>query len=279
MNNANTSNGRFTEVDGLKLHYREAGVGDPVLLLHGWPTSSFLWRNIIPEIAKTNRVIALDLPGFGLSDKPLDKPYSFRFFSRILDGFLKNLAIKSTSLAVHDLGGPIGLFWAVNNAARIEKLAILNTIVYPEMSWAVVLFVLSLRLPFIRGMLATPAGLRMAMRIGVTDATRRTEEMMEGTLAPFESESARQALIRAGIGLNAKGFAIISGRLKHLKMPVRVIYGEDDRILPDIAKTVTRIETDLPHARITALPKCGHFLQEDRPEEVSKILASFFGES
>ncbi len=101
------------EVEGLRLHYLEAGEGDPVLLLHGWPTSSFLWRNLIPILAEGNRVIAPDLPGFGRSDKPLDASYSFGFYNRVLDGFLSAVGVSRLhGLAVHDIGGPIGLHWA-----------------------------------------------------------------------------------------------------------------------------------------------------------------------
>ena len=81
-------------VDGTCLHYLEGGTGDPVLFLHGWPTSSFLWRNVLPYVAKRNRAIAIDLAGFGKSDKPLDASYSFRFHTRLIDGFLD--AIGST---------------------------------------------------------------------------------------------------------------------------------------------------------------------------------------
>ena len=156
-------------VDGLRLHYRDAGDGDPVLLLHGWPTSSFLWRNVMPSIAAGKRVIALDMPGFGRSDKPLDVSYSFRYFERVLDGFLAELGIGKLGLAVHDLGGPIGLYWASRNPARVDRLALLNTLVYPQMSWAVVAFVVASRLPGLRGLLSSPIGLRTTMRIGVHD--------------------------------------------------------------------------------------------------------------
>ena len=78
---------RDVEVDGLRIHYLEAGTGPAVLLLHGWPTSAFLWRNTLHPLAETHRVIALDLPGFGGSDKP-DASYSFRFHERVLEGFL-----------------------------------------------------------------------------------------------------------------------------------------------------------------------------------------------
>jgi pimeloyl-ACP methyl ester carboxylesterase len=111
-------------VDGLTLAYREAGEGPPVLLLHGWPTSSFPWREVMVPIAGANRVIALDLPGFGASDKPLDVRYNFAFFGRALDLFLARLGIDDLGLAVHDLGGPIGLHWLLNRPRRVTKLAL-----------------------------------------------------------------------------------------------------------------------------------------------------------
>ena len=263
------------EVDGLRLHYLAAGDGDPVLLLHGWPTSSFLWRHVIGPIAESHRVIALDLPGFGLSDKPLDVSYSFRFFDRILTGTLDALEIEKISLAVHDLGGPVGLYWASRHSDRLAKLAVLNTLIYPEVSWAVILFVASVKLPVIRSILASPWGLRLALKIGVADRRRLTDEALSGVQAPFKSRADRRALLKAGCNLSPKGFVEIARWLPSLKVPVRGIYGQRDRILPDIAKTMKRLQSDVPHAQITALPDCGHFLQEERPEEIGRLLAEF----
>src|SRR5687768_8396618 len=106
---------RYVEVEGLQLHYLEAGSGEPILLLHGWPTSSFLWRNMIGKLAEKNRVLALDLPGFGRSDKPLGASYSFRFYARVVSAFLDAAGVGAVGLALHDLGGPIGLYWACHN--------------------------------------------------------------------------------------------------------------------------------------------------------------------
>ena len=128
-------NSRFETVEGLRIHYLEAGPSDgvPVLLLHGWPTNGHLWRGVMdPLAASGRRAIALDLPGFGDSDKPSDASYSFPFFTRVIDGLLARLAIDRIGLAVHDLGGPIGLYWAAKNPRRVVDLALLNTLVFPE---------------------------------------------------------------------------------------------------------------------------------------------------
>ena len=99
----------YAEAAGLRVHYLEAGAGEPLLLLHGWPTSSHLWRNVIPRLAERRRVIAPDLPGFGRSEKPAGASYSFRFYEQVLDGLCAALDLKRPALAVHDLGGPLGL--------------------------------------------------------------------------------------------------------------------------------------------------------------------------
>ncbi len=268
--------GKFVEVEGLRIHYTDAGEGEPAILLHGWPTSAFLWRNITGHIARRNRAIAIDLPGFGWSDKPLDASYSFPFYDRILQGFLDALKIDATGLAVHDLGGPIGLYWACKHPERLTKLALLNTLVYPEFSWAVIVFGLACRLPGVRHWISSPAGLRFAIRFGVTEPKLLPIETIEGVQAPFVSADARRALVKAGTGLHPKGFVEIAAGLPSLKVPVRIIYGERDRILPDVGKTMCRVSGDLPQAEVTALPDCGHFLQEERPDEVGRLLADFF---
>ncbi len=266
----------YLDLDGLRLHYLAAGDGEPIVLLHGWPTSSFLWRNVMPVMAERHRVIALDLPGFGLSDKPLDVSYSFRYYYRVLDEALNALGIEAASFVVHDLGGPVGLYWACRHPERLRRLAILNTLVYPDFSWAVMLFVAACRLPVVRSFMASPQGLRFAMRLGVADPRHLSEEAVVGVQTPFASLEARRALLKAGGNLSPKGFREIAAKLPTLDVPVRIVYGERDRILPDVAKTMHRIQKDLPQAEITALADCGHFLQEERPAEVGRLLADFF---
>lgn len=268
--------GSFVEVEGLRLHYLEHGSGEPVLLLHGWPTSSLLWRNMIGPMAGRNRVIAVDLPGFGKSDKPLDASYSFRFFDRVLESFAGALRLDSVGLGVHDLGGPVGLYWASRHPERLRKLALLNTLIYARPSWAVIAFVAAARIPGLRSWLTSPSGLERAMRIGVHDKGCLSEEAIRGVQEPFRSADARIALRKAGTGLHPGGFREIERWLPTVEVPVRIVYGERDRILPDVGRTMRHVERDVGGAEVTALPACGHFLQEERPAEIARMLSEFF---
>ena len=267
---------RRIDVEGHGVHVLEAGEGPAALLLHGWPTSSFLYRNVAPQVAATHRVIVPDLVGFGASDKPLSASYSFRFHARILDGLLDQLGVEDVGLCVHDLGGPVGLWWACQNPQRVRSLALLNTLVYPVPSLAVVAFVLAAYTPFLRSWMAGPRGLDFAMDWGTAHAGKLDDSVYEGVRAPFVDHAAREALLKAGVSLTPKGMMDVARLLPSFDVPVRCIYGTQDRILPDVARTMARVQRELPQAELTALPDCGHFLQEDDPATVGRLLAEFF---
>ena len=264
------------EVNGLEVAYRELGSGPPVLLLHGWPTSSYLWREVMPAISERNRVVAIDMPGFGQSDKPLGNRYDFGYFEHVIEGLLDALGIDRVALAVHDLGGPIGVHWAVRNRDRVTRLALLNTLLYPEFSKAVQDFVTAITTPDQRERLTSAAGLEEFMRLGLADESHLSEAVLAAVLQPFKGAEARRALARAAIGLQLEGFHEIARGLPTLELPVRIVYGAEDRILPDVAETMTRVAADLPQAEVTVLPGVGHFLQEEAPDEVGGLLAEFF---
>jgi len=274
-----TPTSHYTQAKSLRLHHLESGTPDPrvppILLLHGFPTSSHLYRNILPELGKTHRAIALDLPGYGLSDKPLDVTYDYDFYADTLDAFLDALGIDDTHLCVHDLGGPVGLYWMLRHPHRVPKLVVLNTLVYPETSWAVKLFLLAIRTPGLRDYLVSPKGIVAAMKLGVVNKGRLNREVLTPYTAPFEDPAARKALIKAASALGTAGLAKIARELPRYPGTLRLIYGENDLALPDIAKTMRRLQQDHPEARLTALPNCGHFLQEDEPKRVGQLIAEF----
>lgn len=266
-------------VDGMTIAYRAIGEGPPLLLLHGWPTSSFLWRKVMPALARAGRrVLAPDLPGFGASDKPLGVHYGFAFFDRVVDGFLDAVGLRDAAvgMVVHDIGGPIGLNWALERPARLERLALLNTLAYPQLHESVVAFIRGLVEPATRERLTSPEGLTDLLRDGFANPDKLTPDALAAYLAPFAAADARRALADACVGLERRGLARIAARLPTLAVPVRVVYGARDRVLPDVGQTMAHVARDLPHAEVTVLPERGHFIPDEAPDEVGAALAAFF---
>ncbi len=272
----NEIHSRRVTVGDLELHYLECGTGEPVLLLHGWPTNAQLWRHSLTEIGRTRRAIALDLPGFGESDKPHTIRYGFSYFTKVITGFLEAIEVDKTGLVVHDLGGPIGLHWGATNPDRVTELVLLNTLAFVETSLMVKVFVLSTFVPGLRSYVTSQKGLRFAMRFGVQNKARITDEVAEIYQAPYRTKTARKALLKTAQGLGPRGFKAIKQWLTNLDIPVGLLYGEADRILPNVAKTMKRVKDLQPDAELASIPDCGHFLQEDRPVEVAEYLANFF---
>jgi pimeloyl-ACP methyl ester carboxylesterase len=152
---------------------------------------------------------------------------------------------------------------------------VLNTLVFPEVHWTVTVFLLALRTPGLRDFLVSPKGLVATMKLGVVHKERMNREALTPYTAPFETKPARKALIKAGGGLGTDGLATIAKKLPTLEVPLRLVYGKNDRVLPDVAKTMRRIHELRPDAELTALPGCGHFLQEDAPEKVAELISAF----
>jgi haloalkane dehalogenase len=265
------------EVGGRKLAYREAGEGPAVLLVHGWPTSSFLWRDVMPAIARERRVLALDLPGFGGSDKATDVTYTYRFYTDAIEGFLDALGIEDVALGLHDLGGPVGVRFALDNPERVRALGLTNTLLYPEdMTDMLTQFVEALQTPGMRENFTSAQGLEAALRLGTNAESSASAEAIAGMVEPFGSDEDRLALAKAGAELEDDVTEALARELPALHMPVRVVYGKGDRILESIEETVGRIQRDLPQAEVTGLDGLGHYLQEEDPERVGELLAEFF---
>ena len=124
----------YVEVLGSKMHYVDEGAGDPILFLHGNPTSSYVWRNIIPYLVPLGRCLAPDLIGMGRSDKP-DIEYRFLDHVRYVDGFIEQLGLTNLTLVIHDWGSALGFYYAMRHENNIKGLAFMEPIIMPVPSW------------------------------------------------------------------------------------------------------------------------------------------------
>ncbi|MFQ5699865.1 MAG: haloalkane dehalogenase [Myxococcota bacterium] len=126
----------YTAVLGSRMHYVDEGGGDPILFLHGQPTSSYLWRNVIPHLVSRGRCIAPDLIGMGKSEKP-DLEYRFFDHARYLDQFILELGLRDVTLVLHDWGSALGFHYARRHEGNVKALAFMEAILAPvgSMDW------------------------------------------------------------------------------------------------------------------------------------------------
>ena len=289
--------GRRVRALGIDLNVLDAS-GDarlpPVLFLHGWPTSSFLWRKVIAELSGSGRLVAPDLPGFGRSEMPAAFACTLDDQARVLGALVDALDLERVVLAVHDLGGPIGLLWAVRNPERVAGLVVLNTLFHRDgparlflsgtplgllallrarASARLRFLLLVARTPGLRRLVFTRALVGEAMRMGTRDRSALSREDLSTYAGAFAGAAGRRALRRTFLGPRWEELAAVQEGIAGLAgRPAEVVVGTADLLLPGVEEDMRRLAAVLPGAVLRTVPGCGHFVPEDRPDAVVEAI-------
>jgi pimeloyl-ACP methyl ester carboxylesterase len=264
--------------DAVKLAIQESGRGKPIVFIHGLGASSYTWHKIAPELAKTNRVIAIDLKGFGQSDKPLDNRYSIFDQAKLVEDFLGRSGLRGVTLVGHSYGGGVALAVALDQIEagnrQIEKLVLIDSVAYRQ---PLPFFFQVLRTPVIGelGMSLVPPEVQMthALSIAYYKDEKVTEETVNHYASALHSEGGRHALFHTINSLDPDKAEEFSHRYRNLKMPALLLWCEHDKIVP--LKFGKRLYNDLPDARIEVIEDCGHIPHEEQPEETLRAIQSF----
>jgi haloalkane dehalogenase len=273
----------YADIGGLRMHHVDEGAGDPVLLLHGEPTWSFLYRKMIPVLtAAGHRAVAPDLFGFGRSDKPTDRHfYTYDVHVRTVTELVRHLDLSNITVVVQDWGGPIGLRFAVENPGRVARLVVLNTgLSFPSEQWPTPAF-MQWRDFAERTGLELPVGLIVQ---GAT-ATEVPPDVIAGYEAPFPTPESKTGAamfpllvpIADGDPGVAEMLATREG-LARWEKPALVLFSDQDPIFSTlVAHSMARlIPTGGEPEFVTG---ASHFLQEDRGEEIAERIVRFLRES
>lgn len=258
------------------MHVVDEGDGAPILLLHGEPTSSYLWRNVIPPlVASGYRAVAPDLIGFGHSDKPEDIGwYSYDRHVASIAQLIDNLDLNDVTLVVHDWGGPIGLRAAVEHEERIARLVILNTgigVGAPSETW----------LRFRDAVRKAGGALDIGRLVEAGTAQGISDEVRAGYDAPFPTPASKagplafpEHVATEADHPNAATFQRVRDALRDWSKPTLVVWGAQDSVLPvRVAEDFVEL---IQSARGPVLIEgASHFLQEDRPAEVAAAILDF----
>jgi pimeloyl-ACP methyl ester carboxylesterase len=276
----------YVDVDGLLMHVAEAGQGEPVILLHGWPENWYMWRNVIPELAKRYRVIAPDLRGFGWTEAPRRGYHKEQFATDIL-GLMDALRLERVRLVGHDWGGWTGFLMCLRQPQRFERYLALN-ITHPwpptgpslrnaRRFWYMALMAsglgeILLRISpeaFIRKVKGTAINPRA---FSDADLHLYIDSLSTPARAHASAQTYRTLFLRDGPDIARRRY-----HRTRLTVPTLLLFGTEDVAIG--VDMLAGFEAHADDMRLELVPDCGHFIVDEQPELVVDRALSFLGAS
>jgi haloalkane dehalogenase len=266
----------YTEVDGLRLHRVDEGSGRPVVCFHGEPTWAYLYRKMVPPLLAAGlRVVCPDYAGFGRSDKPTDRGwYGYDRHVELVAAHLETLELEDAIVAVQDWGGPIGLRWAVENSDRVGALAILNTGLFTGR--------VSKGFRAWRDFAEKNPDLPVGFVIQGATTTELPDEVVAAYEAPFPTAESKAGAAQFPLIVptsdedpGAAEMRAVADALGRWSKPALVAFSDSDPVFP-YPKAGDRFVEMIPTVeRQVRIEGGAHFLQEDRGEEIARLLLAF----
>jgi pimeloyl-ACP methyl ester carboxylesterase len=268
--------GEFVDSDGVRLYYYAAGTrgsGEPVIFIHGFPTTSHLWSPVVPLVPPGHRVVVLDLLGYGRSDPPGTAELSLRAHGNRVVMLLDALGIERAAVVGHDIGGGIAQSLAVNHAARVSRLCLINS-AFDDCPGTKVRLARA-TMPLTRHL---PS--QWILSVLRTDLLRgyvvpeRGAHSIDQFLRAFAGEDGRTALLAHMAALDAEETQELALQLKDIACPTAIVWGAEDPFLPRALGT--RLSDAIPGATLDVAPDVRHFTPEEAPELVGSVLSRLF---
>jgi pimeloyl-ACP methyl ester carboxylesterase len=272
---AHRSAGREFEAGGVRSFVREQGDGEPVVLMHGVPVSSFLYRKVLPLLAERGlRGVAFDLPGLGLAERPRDFDYSWTGLGSWTGAAIDSLGIDRCHLVLHDFGGPIGLEWALRNRDRVRSLTVLDTLLAVDgfrRVWTMGLAAPPLIGPVWVWMTRPPVARWLFYLQGIADRSATPAHEVDAHLALLHHGDGGRAFRRIirGFEPTAEKERLYVEGLREAGWPATIVWGDDDPALGDDQRGAVEEALGIKAAVLPAK----HFLQEDQAPAVASAIA------
>lgn len=268
----------YANVPAGTIHYVDEGSGETILMLHGTPAWSFLYRHLIKGLSPHYRVIAPDHPGFGLSDKPENYDYLPESQAKNITAFIEALDLREITLVVHDFGGPLGLSYALDHPNRVRRLVVLNTWMWSLKN--------DPQKRLVGRLFSSPLGRWLFMRFNFEvnvifpfafgDRSKLTRAIHDHYRRPLDDRAARHAVWVYARELLASGdwYGSLWARRDILRdIPALVLWGLKDPVFG--AAYLEKWREALPHAQVETLPGSGHYVQEEAGEALVPFIRDF----
>ena len=271
--------GREYEAGGVRSFVREQGDGDPVVLMHGIPVSSFLYRKVLPLLAERGlRGVAFDLPGLGLAEKPDSFDYSWSGLGRWTGEAIDALGIEGCHLVLHDIGGPIGLEWALRNRERIKTLTVLDTLIdvaHFSRVWSMDLAAPPVIGPLWVATIRPPVARWLFYLQGIADRSATPAHEVDAHIALLHRDGGGRSFrqIVRGFELTEEKERFYTEGLREAGWPATILWGDRDPALGEDRRRAFEDALGIEAEIISAK----HFLQEDQAPGVAQAIAKVAG--
>lgn len=273
----NAEYSRFTEVEGVRVHYQEAGESDapPMILIHGFASSNLVWSKVLLGLAGAGfRVIAPDLLGYGYSGKPRELDYTIDSQARLIVSLLKQLGIARAVVVGSSYGGAIAATVALDNPEVVEKLILVGAVTNnaPTRYLLMRLFSSPIIGDILSPLLVGSRRLLRARMKGVYDRHEwvMDEKRVHARHLPLRTRGTHRAIIRTVRRWDADR---VSRDAHLLAPPTLVLWGDNDREVP--LQDGERLSQEIPHSRLIVFHECGHLPHEEYPEAFTKVVSEF----
>lgn len=267
---------RFVEVEGVKVHYQEAGPTDApaIILIHGFTASTLVWSEVLLPIAESGfRVVALDLAGFGFSGKPVDGDYTIEWQASLVMGLMDRLWIESATLVGNSYGGAVAAACALDFPERVEGLVLVGAVSNDDVKKR---FILRLGISPLLGDLISPLllDIRWLVRQRMRRNRIRQKEINNERFEAHHRHLRTSSTQRAALSMLRRWRAERIRRDAHLiKQPTLLIWGEQDAEIP--LEDGKYLHRRIPNARLMIFRNCGHLPQEEYPQEFVELVTGF----
>jgi pimeloyl-ACP methyl ester carboxylesterase len=261
-----------TELSSGVVAWDRIGSGPPVVLVHGTPSWSYLWRAVVPPLAERFTVYTWDLLGYGESEQREDQDVSIAAQARYLGELLARWGIERPAVVGHDIGGAIVLRAHLSEGCSFRCLSLIDAVVFNPWNTPTTMH-LRRHLTAYATMPAHIYETVVRAHLRTAFATEPEEEVLDAYFQPWSGETGQQAYFRKLEQIDEAQTALLEPLLAEVELPAQVIWGEQDTWLsPELGK---RLENALPNAALELVPGAGHFATEDQPAVIASLLGEF----
>jgi len=263
---------KFIAIDGMEVHYRDEGYGQPIILIHGTGASLHTWDNWTEELKKTFRVIRLDLPAYGLTGPHPENKYTIPYYSDFLNKFVDSLKVNNFILAGNSLGGSIAWYYVTENEEKVVLLSLLNSGgFFSQDKGSPLVFELA-RAPVIKDILryVTPRFfIKNTLKEVYHDESKLTDKKIDTYRDLILREDNREAFI-----YRSKNKSVdYTDRLNEIKIPTQILWGDNDAWIP--VENAKLFAEKISNVKVDIMKDTGHIPMEERPEESLKLFVDF----